>query len=92
MNTKNKRTNFAVCEIVGTILMLGIATGSFSVVYYQVVNTPAPIPAPIVEISGSVDENNIVLMHRGGEPLSLDTEYLLEVGGEISKFKVGDFR
>ena len=91
IKTNNKRTNLAVCEIVGTILMLGIATSSFSVVYYQVVTTPTPTPAPIVEISGTVDDNSIVLMHRGGEPLSLDTEFLVEVGGKSMKLKVGDF-
>jgi len=87
----NIRRNFAVTEIVGCILMLGIAASSFSVVYYQVVNAPTPNPPPIVEISGAIDNNQVIVIHRGGEPLDLDTELVLNIGGTRKSFKVGDF-
>jgi uncharacterized repeat protein (TIGR01451 family) len=91
INTRNIRTKIAVSEIIGTLLMLGIATSSFSVIYYNISNSPVPNPAPIVEISGSISENQVVLMHRGGETLSLDTELMIYVGEKTEKIKIGDF-
>ena len=91
MNSKNIRTNLAVSEIIGTILILGIATSSFTVVYHQVASTPIPIPAPIVELSGMIDDNQVIVTHRGGEPLDLDTELNLNAGGIQKSVKVGDF-
>jgi hypothetical protein len=58
--------------------MLGISTSTFTVVYFQVIS----VPAPIVEISGMMDENSVVLMHRGGESLDLDTKLSFNVGGK----------
>jgi Mg-chelatase subunit ChlD len=91
MNTKNKRTNLAVSEIIGVMLMLGLSVISFSALNYYVMSAPTPNPSPIVEISGKLDENEIVIMHRGGETLSLNTELLITVGGKSEKMKVGDF-
>jgi uncharacterized repeat protein (TIGR01451 family) len=90
-NKKNIRRDLAVTEIVGCILMLGMATSSFSVVYYQVVSAPTPNPPPIVEISGAIDDNKVIVTHRGGEPLGLDTELVLNIGGTRKSFEVGDF-
>ena len=90
MRTKNIRTNLAVSEIIGTIIMLGIATTSLSSVSYCILSVPAPIPTPIVEISGMIDDNQVIVTHRGGEPLDLDTELNLNVGGKSKSYKVGD--
>ena len=91
INTKTIRKTIAVSEIIGTLLMLGIATSSFSVIYYNIASTPIPTPAPIVEISGSISENQVVLMHHGGETLSLETEFMINVGEKTNKIKIGDF-
>ena len=66
------------------MLMLGLSVISFSALYYYVMSAPTPNPSPIVEISGMLDENEIVLMHRGGETLSLNTELLVTVGGLVA--------
>jgi uncharacterized repeat protein (TIGR01451 family) len=87
----NDRKNLAVTEIVGTILMLGIATTSCTGLYYHVLSAPVPIPAPIVEISGVIDDNQVIVTHRGGEPLDLDTELVLNIGGSYMSYKVEDF-
>ena len=71
--------------------MLGIATTSLSSVSYYVLSAPAPIPTPIVEISGMIDDNQVIVTHRGGEPLDLDTELNLNAGGIQKSVKVGDF-
>jgi uncharacterized repeat protein (TIGR01451 family) len=88
---KNRRRNLAVSELIGTILMLGMAVSSFAMIYHYFQTAPTPNPAPIVEISGSINENYIEFMHHGGEPLSLDTEFLVSLGGKIKSIKVGDF-
>ncbi len=91
INKNNIRAKLAVSEIFGTVLMLGIATSFFSILYYNVVNAPNPIPSPIVEISGMIEDNQLIITHCGGEPLDLDTELTLNVGGNLMMFKVGDF-
>ena len=91
INTRTIRKTIAVSEIIGTLLMLGIATSSFSIIYYNIASTPAPTPTPIVEISGSISENQVVLMHHGGETLALDTELMINVGDKTKKIKIGDF-
>ena len=90
VNKKKIRAKLAVSEIIGTVLMLGIASSAFSIIYYTVASTPNPNFSPIVEISGTVEENQIVVMHRGGEPLDLDTDLSLNIGGTLKSFKVGD--
>jgi uncharacterized repeat protein (TIGR01451 family) len=91
---KNKddiRKNLAIAEIVGTIIMLGIATSSISVLYYQVSSTPIPVPAPIIETSGTIEDNMVIVTHRGGEPIDIESEIVLSIGGELKSFKLKDF-
>jgi uncharacterized repeat protein (TIGR01451 family) len=91
MNSKNIREKFAVSEIVGTILLLGIATCCFSILYFNVVNSPTPNPAPIVEISGMIEDNQVILTHHGGESLDLDTKILLSYKGIDLNLIIGDY-
>jgi len=88
---KMKRANKAVTEILGTILLLMIAVSFFAVSYYQMVNAPTPDPPPIVEISGKFFENQIILTHRGGESLDIDSEVLLTIGGKTEKKVISDY-
>lgn len=88
---KNRRIHLAVSEIVGTMLLLGIAVSAFSALNYYVISAPVPNPSPIVELSGMIEENQIVLMHQGGETLDLNTELLIMLGDTSEKVKVGDF-
>jgi uncharacterized repeat protein (TIGR01451 family) len=67
-----------------------VSTSTFTVIYYQFSTAPTPTPAPIVEISGKIEDNQLILMHRGGEPLDLDTELVLNFGGESKIYTVGD--
>ena len=87
---KSLRNNLAVTELIGIIIMLGISTSSFTVVYFNVVSAPVPNPAPIVEISGMMDNNQVIVTHRGGEPLDLEAEVVFNIGGSSRSFKVGD--
>ena len=72
---KIKKADEAVSEIVGALLLLLIALAVISLLYAYVLSYPLPNPAPNVKISGSLEGDNIVLLHRGGEALDLDTTF-----------------
>jgi uncharacterized repeat protein (TIGR01451 family) len=91
MNAKNKNTDLGISEIVGAILLLGIAVACFSVISYNILSAPTPVNKPIVEISGTFFENQVVLTHRWGESLPLDTEVFISYKGFNKSFIVGDY-
>jgi hypothetical protein len=86
------RKNKAVSEVVGTMLLLGIAISLFSVVYIFVFSLPPSEPLPNANLVCRLDENNnIVIDHLGGESLSLNTTLVVTIGGAMERVKVGDF-
>ena len=94
-NIKIKRGNKAVSDVVGTILLLIIAVSIFSVLYF-VVLSPVFMPdshsAPVsVDIIGTIEGNNIILEHRGGDAISLDSTLLVNIGGLKQKSTVKDY-
>ena len=91
LKLRNKRANLAVSEIIGTLIILGIVTSSFSVVFFSFNSNTNPVPTPIVDLAGMIEDNQIILSHRGGEPLDLNTDLVLDIGGQKKSFKVGDF-
>jgi FlaG/FlaF family flagellin (archaellin) len=92
---KFKRDNMAVSEIIGTILLLTIAVFIFSALYISIllpVFFPDSNSAPVsVDIIGTLEGNTIILEHRGGDKLALDSMFLVTVGGIEQEFKVGDY-
>ena len=90
INSKNIRLKLAVTEIVGTILLLTISIALFSVVYFAFFSIQPSSPSPSSDIAASVEKDKIIFEHRSGEPLSLDTRILLNIGGNKFEVKVGD--
>jgi uncharacterized protein YegL len=88
---KGEKSNGAVSEIVGTMLLLMIVISVFSLIYYQVLSDEGPENKTIVKISGRIEGTNVVLEHQGGEPLELDTEISITVGGIEYKGPVGNW-
>ena len=75
-----------VSEIVGTILLLGFAIALFVLVQIMALNFPFNEPDPSVRISAVIDmdstaPNNdiVILVHQGGESLSLDTKTIFVI-------------
>ena len=68
------RSNSAVSEVMGTILLLMITVGLFSVVAISVYNLLPFNPAPSADIICQVNGDNIILTHQGGDALSLETK------------------
>ncbi len=85
-----KKEDKAISQIVGAALLLLIALAILSTVYMYVLSYPLPNPAPYVDIVGSIEDDNIVLTHRGGEALDFNTEVRLMIGGIPKSITVGD--
>lgn len=97
MNVKKDRSMFkkyAVSEILGTILLLVMAIAIFTSVYFFVIdqstNSNDRIP-PSSSIAGLTSGGqHIILEHRGGEDVSLESQIVLLIGGKGYTFTVGD--
>jgi len=81
---KIKQKTSAVSEVLDTILLLGIAVSLFSVVSIVVLSYPFNPSPPSANIVGFVDGNNIILEHRGGEDLDLDTKIMVTIDDDYS--------
>jgi len=78
---KNKLTNNAVTEVLGTVMLLGMAVVLFSTLQIIVFAYPFEPSAPSVNLVGVLDGDNVTIEHHGGESLSFDTEILLTICG-----------
>jgi len=85
-----KDSNNMVAEIIGTVLLLGIAVAIFSTLYVVVFAYPFPTSSPNVTLIGTIEGSNIIIEHHSGEALSLDTEIPIIIDGE--KVLIGDNR
>jgi len=88
---KNKRTNNAVTEVLGTAMLLGMAVVLFSALQIIVFAYPFEPSAPSVNLVGTMDGDNVTIEHHGGESLSLDTELLLTICGNESIITAGNY-
>ena len=85
------RPNSAVSEVMGTILLLMITVGLFSVVAISVYNLLPFNPAPSADIICQVNGDDIILTHRGGDALSLDTKIGFSNNTGTKYIVVGDY-
>ena len=77
-----------VSEIVGVILMLGMAIALFTGVYIVAMDViPFNPHTPSIRISGEIKNDLIYLQHNGGDSLSLDTKVIFS---DISGTLIGD--
>ncbi len=74
-----------VSEVVGVIIMLGIAIALFSVVYLMAINFPFNEPNPYVRLSATYDndDNAIIIVHQGGVNLSRNTNIIVVIDGDL---------
>ena len=87
-----KRTNQAISEIIGTMLLLGISVSLFSVIYISVLTVPYSPPTPSVNIICQIDDGNITLSHYGGKALNFDSKIMLTVDGQpVDPILAGDY-
>jgi flagellin-like protein len=71
------RNKKGVSEIVGTILLLGMAIALFVIVHIVALDVIPYTPnAPSVRISGELQGGDIYLQHNGGDSLPLNTKII----------------
>ena len=85
------KSNKAVSEVFGTIMLLAISVSLFSVIYLSLFSIQATPSSPSVDIVGTIDENILILEHMGGEDLKLDTKVIMRFPDDTSETTaVGD--
>lgn len=82
---KHKRADEAVSEIVGTILLLGITVSLFSAICGIVLSYPFSPSSPSTNLVGMVEEDYLLIEHRGGKALDLGTKVSLTIGDNMSE-------
>jgi FlaG/FlaF family flagellin (archaellin) len=82
---KDKRKNAAVSEIIGTVLLLGITVALFTVLCVVVLAYPHSSSPPSVNLVGMIDNDYLIIEHRGGESLSMDT--IIIISNDSSEYR-----
>lgn len=78
--------NESVAEIMGSMLLLCIAVAIFSVISVNLLSATPYENDPLVSITGTVESNHIVITHRGGERLSMETVVSITISGNQLNF------
>ena len=84
------KNNVAISEMFGTVLLLLIAVVSFSIIQFNILSNEFTQDQPFVTIVGEIKGKNIILLHRGGKSLSLETKVNFEIDGNISNIIIGE--
>lgn len=85
-----KNSNEMVSEIVGTALILGITVAVISMLYTVVLAYPAPGDSTFVDLVGTVEGDNIIIEHRGGDALGFGTKVIITIDDETDEFTIGE--
>jgi hypothetical protein len=85
-----KRINWAVSELVGTLILLAIVTSVMTVIFYQVSTDKGPYKQTFVKIVGRIEGQKFILENQGGDSLGLNTSISFAIGGKKYNYTVGD--
>lgn len=85
-----KRVQYAVSELIGVILLLSIVTSVMAIVFYQVSTDKGPDKQAFVTLVGKIEGTNLIVEHKGGDSLGLDTSISITYAGKNYSFTVGD--
>jgi len=86
---KNIKEKKALTDVIGTLLLLMIAIGLFSALYFFVFSIETPEHTPSVNIIGYAEGTNVTLVHWGGAPVNLDNiSIILNENDETNNFSI----
>ena len=88
---KKKRADAGVSEIIGTILMLGMAIALFSGVSLIIISYPLNTPSPQVDIVSYIEGSDIIFEHHGGPSLQFTTQLGITVNGTTFFFNAQEY-
>ncbi|MEF8878834.1 MAG: type IV pilin [Candidatus Thermoplasmatota archaeon] len=88
----NRGNNYAVSEVVGTVLLLVISITIFSSVYISLSTVDLGESTPSVHVTASLNDTTLTLEHCGGESLENDTKVVLRnENNEVEKIKIDKY-
>ena len=76
-----KKTDNAVSEVVGSVVLLAIAVVFVSAIYVNILSDEGPIDRPFVTITGRAQDEYVYITNQMGESLSTDTIVSLKIAG-----------
>jgi len=80
-----RRRNKGVSEIVGTVLLLGIAIAMFTLVQLFAFALLDENPnSPSVRLIASIENGEVVIFHNGGESLPSNTKILFTINDDFT--------
>ena len=85
------KNNNSISEILGTVILLGMAVSLFSVVYLTVVSSFVSTQSPPVNLVGSIEDNNIICKTlKERVPIAIYDQSLKKYfdAGAINKFEL----
>ena len=84
-----KKTDEAISDLLGAMLLLSVAVSVFSIISVNTLSGISLEEHPLVTIGGTLEGNNIILTHRGGESLPLESEVIFTIAGTQLNFIAG---
>jgi hypothetical protein len=87
---KITQNNNGMSEIIGTVLLLGIAVLAMSVIYLQFLTDDGPTPETHINIAGDIINEKVILTHKGGESIGIDDEIKFTIGEIVYTNKTRD--
>jgi hypothetical protein len=91
MKMKIRKSNHAVSEVLGTVLLLGMAVSMFSLLSFTVLSYPFNPSPPSVNLVGYMGgtnnvtgKTNVTVEHYGGESLDIITTKVIVITQETS--------
>lgn len=99
MKMKIRKANDAVSEVLGTVLLLGMAVSLFSLLSFTVLSFPFNPSSPSVNVvgyvedinltlDGYVEDINVTLEHYGGESLDSTTVVIISINENSKKINI----
>jgi hypothetical protein len=79
----------SVSEVLGTILILGIAVALFSALYIIVLSEPFDSSEPYPTVVAFVEGDHLVIEHRGGDELGVDSFFTFSIGDVDHDLEIG---
>jgi hypothetical protein len=89
---KNIRLKLAVSEVIGIVLLLGIAISLFTVLNFFVTSFTLNESGPLVSLSGMIDKTNMVIniKHNKGESLEGVTKITITIDTTTYQRNIGE--
>ena len=88
MNIRKEKNG--VTAVISTVLLLSMAIAFFSILSVVVLSIPSTPSSPSANLISMVDGEYLMIEHRGGHPLSLDTKIIIKTDTATEEIRAGD--